>query len=740
MPRTKISRIASIGVLMVLQVFLTPNAAGKQILHTAEALANEAGIAQDWRMVHADAQLSFTDVSQHSLKLNTSGYPSIAFGGDHLYFAQFNGTTWSLPTVDPAWGVGRGAALALDGNGKAHISYYDANNADLKYATNKSGSWVIQTVAWQGDVGKYSDIAIDSWGDPSIVYFDQTAGELRYTNYDSTTNPPGWYTNERIADASGSSHNGWFSFALDTSVIPNKPHVSFFYDNELKYAYYNASYNWTSALVTSCISTIDCAIGEYNSLALDPATQKPTIGFSYHDAGFGDLLAFYSFDGTYWYAEIVESGTPTYVSLAYDTIGDTRKARLIWKQNGLKYAYRLGADDWSTTATVDASASAGEWASLAVVGSTPKVVHYNTSSKSLIFVDHDRNGWLAPHTLSNQGHEVGKCSSLAVDKQGYLHISYFDSTSNSLLYIQYGNLEDDPLIMNTIDLGATNCFSVIALNAANNPSVGYVRGGNLYLRSLSGSGWTGEMLVDTGISGSFDYYQAFGMALDSIGYPHFAYRKGNDLWYAYWTGSSWSRSLRVDELATSGAVALALSPSNRVSIAYYEGSTLMHLITHPLQGWISEVIASSGTFYGVALAVDPGGNVMAAYLGSVGMDLYFSRRTNICVYEPPYSCIWSSSVVVDDQGEDFFSLAVDRQGIPHLAAGAWVSGFELHYITQQGTSWLVQQVDTNEASGPYPSIALTPGGTPRISYLDWLNYDLKVVYQLDQVFLPVVRR
>jgi hypothetical protein len=648
--------------------------------------------------------------------------------------------------VDSAWGVGSGAALALDASGKAHISYYDAVNLDLKYATNKAGWWETQTVAWSGDVGRYSDIAIDGWGDPSIVYFNASTAELRYTNYDSSI--PAWNLDEKIDTAYSPGHNGWFSFALDTGAIPNQPHVSYYLRSsstvgEMKYAHYDTSNNWTSGYVATCIDSnpTNCKIGEYNSLALDPATNRPVIALSYYDNLYSyALLTFIVFDGTYWHTEVVDYDTPTYVSLAYDTAGATRKARLAWKLNGLKYAYRNGVDTWSAIETVDASASAGEWASLSVIGVTPHVVHYNTTSLNLIFVDYDRySGWLAPYTVATQGHDVGDCSSLAVDSLGRLHTSYFDSTSGALKYLQY-EIGVGAGVMNTIDSsGLTSCFSVIGVDATNNLAVGFIRGGNLYVSWLSGAYWLEPLLVDSVVSAV--NYQGFGMALQSNGSPHFAYRKGNDLWYTYWTGGGWSRTLIVAGTAASRSVALALGPANTPSIAYYEGYILYHWTKNVL-GWpIIEQIAGSGAGVGAAIAVNANGKVAAAYLDDIGMNLAFSSRSSLCNVDPPYTCIWTAGVVVDSQGEEFFSLAMDRRGTPHLAASVFLpDGIRLHYITHKGTAWVVQTVDNNPSTGWKPSIALSPSGRPRISYYDMWNRDLKIVFQLDQLFLPLVRR
>jgi len=76
------------------------------------------------------------------------------------------------------------SSLAVDSADKIHISYYDAVNDDLKYATNASGSWVVSTIDSTGDVGIYSAIDVDSNDDIHIAYYDKTNRNLKYAFID----------------------------------------------------------------------------------------------------------------------------------------------------------------------------------------------------------------------------------------------------------------------------------------------------------------------------------------------------------------------------------------------------------------------------------------------------------------------------------------------------------------------------------------------------------------------------
>jgi hypothetical protein len=727
-------------ILLVLFLLLLP-----ALPAASAAVVTEPGIAPGWMAVHADAQNSFNNMSQHSLKLSPVSpnyYPQVAFGGDHLYYAYKDGTGWHTQVVDSAWAVGGGAALALDSGGKAHISYYDATNKNLKYATNKGGSWVTSTVVNTGDVGLYSDIAIDQWGDPAIVYFNAGSHKLDYIYYDSEYG--GWGNIETVASANDPYHSGWFSFAFDTSIIPNKPHVSYYLRTSnthgtLQWAHYNTSNAWTHEQVDSCVDPsplVECRIGEYNSLALDPTnSNRPAIAYALYDIGGMQTLMYRYYNGSYWTADVTAPGTlPTDISMAFDSIG---VAHVSWMENGFNYSRRTAPDAWSALVKLDASTTAGGGSSLTLVGTTAKVVYYDSIDGSFKFKDQNRSTWYSPETFALQGHQVGTCSSIKVDSLGRAHISYYDSTGKALLYLRY-NPDGSKSFATPVSSANLSCFSVLAVNPTTNAaSIAYIVAGTLYY-SLGANSWTSPMVIDTGVNTGYDY-QSFGMALAPDGTPHFAYRKGTDLYYTYWTGSAWSHNLIAS--GVEGAyVALALGPDNRPHIAYYlwgSPGELKH--THYTgSAWSTTTIAARGidqSGTGIALVVDPTGKPQAAYMDLSGQHLRIS--SGLCA---PV-CSWGAGVLLDDASEEYFSLSLSPDGTPHLAAYAWTgSSYELHYVTYQGGAWTVLRMDTNYDVGWQPSIALAKDGSAYISYEDGGNRDLKLVFHLRHLFLPQVKK
>ena len=116
--------------------------------------------------------------------------PNISYSPD--WFVLTNNTAMSptaTPTnsggavpstvIDSIGDIGEFSSIAIDSYGFKHISYFDATNIDIKYATDKTGSWVTISIDTSGNVGSSTSIAIDSNDAVQISYYDATNTALK---------------------------------------------------------------------------------------------------------------------------------------------------------------------------------------------------------------------------------------------------------------------------------------------------------------------------------------------------------------------------------------------------------------------------------------------------------------------------------------------------------------------------------------------------------------------------------
>jgi hypothetical protein len=94
-------------------------------------LSSASGVAE-WTIEAVDAPKYFFDFSQRAIAINGANQPHIVYGGDHLYYAYFDGIEWQYEVIDDSPGVGRHASIAICPAGNVHISYSDWTNRDLK--------------------------------------------------------------------------------------------------------------------------------------------------------------------------------------------------------------------------------------------------------------------------------------------------------------------------------------------------------------------------------------------------------------------------------------------------------------------------------------------------------------------------------------------------------------------------------------------------------------------------------
>jgi hypothetical protein len=128
---------------------------------------------------------TFTRASNCDIALDPLDRPHLAYydyeQADLILLVR-DGLTWTTTTVDQTGDVGRYCSVAVGADGSCHMSYYDADNGDLKYAgrAGPAGAWDVQVVAAAGDVGRWTSIALDDAGRPHIAYYDVTDDDLEY--------------------------------------------------------------------------------------------------------------------------------------------------------------------------------------------------------------------------------------------------------------------------------------------------------------------------------------------------------------------------------------------------------------------------------------------------------------------------------------------------------------------------------------------------------------------------------
>lgn len=317
-----------------------------------------------------DNPKNFSDFYPRAIAVDASGHPHIVYGGDHLYYTYYDGNSWRYETVDKLSDVGKYASLALDTSGKAHISYYDNTNGDLKYATNSSGDWTTAIVANSG--GEYTSIALDRAGKAHISYY---SGFLWYA-----TNASGSWITEAVD--SGIIKGQYNSIALDKS---GNAHISYYYyerftnNGYLMYAT-NASGSWST-------ETMDDSgdVDGYTSIALDSSDK---VHISYQ----GNGLKHTTNTSGLWVTETVDSSGGTYyTSIALDS---SDKVHVSYYTGVLKYATNTSGS-W-VTETVDSSG--GVYPSIALDSSDKAHISYYTGG--LKYATNTSGSWVT-ETVDN---------------------------------------------------------------------------------------------------------------------------------------------------------------------------------------------------------------------------------------------------------------------------------------------------------------------------------------------------
>jgi hypothetical protein len=123
------------------------------------------------------------------IALDTQGRPHVSYyrsiGGNLMHAWRSNSGTWQTEVVDSSGDVGNRSSIAISADDVVYIAYNGVQN--IKVAKKlTTGSWSIDTLAPMGysySSGTQVSLALDPNGSPQVVYFNGTTSEIRFFYY-----------------------------------------------------------------------------------------------------------------------------------------------------------------------------------------------------------------------------------------------------------------------------------------------------------------------------------------------------------------------------------------------------------------------------------------------------------------------------------------------------------------------------------------------------------------------------
>src|SRR5437762_2698295 len=242
----------------------------------------------------------------------------------------------------------------------------------------------------------------------------------------------------------------------------------------------------------------------------------------------------------------------------------------------LALALSAKAETWKLS-NIDILGDVGRYASIATQFGKTHVAYYDLSNHDLKYASTTDNVTWTIEVVDCLGDGVGSVgwgSSIALDKNGFVHISYNDNAANTLRY-------------------ATNSSGLWVATTVDN---------------------SGNVAVPTSI------------AIDSLNQPHIAYL-GGGLKYAHKVGGAWMTEMVDSTIGfAEWPMSIKMAAGDFADISYYDGTNFDLKLARQMtnNAWNFTVIDSDTAGEYSSLAIDSAGVLRIAYFNSGHQDLRYA--------------------------------------------------------------------------------------------------------------------
>lgn len=334
------------------------------------------------------------------------------------------------------------------------------------------------------------------------------------------------------------------------------------------------------------------------------------------------------------------------------------------------------------------------------------VSYYDTDGQNLIYATNAGGLWITE--IVDSGGNVGKQNSIAVDNNGKVHISYYDNTNQDL---KYASGDFGSWVITTVDsVGAVGEYNSLVI-LDNDIHISYLDDLNNTLKhaALSDGSWTFEVAVED---------VQLGSALTAHDGRLFAAFVSDDakMYCAVRDAASWD----IEEVDVSSSYGkemdIAVSDST-VFITYIDTNAhSLKVATRSSNGLWSASVVDNITL----MDSNSGPSASGDSLGRMHITYYDYLNQDLC-YAMNDGSSWTISKL-DDSGGVCSALVSDDNSKLHIFYIDLVATKSLlSYITNSGAKWVTSAVDQQGDVGEQSSLVVDAEGFVHIAYYDDTN-------------------